>query len=311
MEGLSYSGVVIRTTGRHSLVRTAAGKQINCVVRGKFRLKGLKSTNPVAVGDEVDIVLPEDGVLGTIISIRERKNYILRKAASHSRNVHILCANVDQAILLYTLTKPHTTTGFANRFLVVAEAYHIPIQIVINKIDLINTKELKARLEDVKQMYEAIGYPVTMLSATDPSYREQITALLQKKVSFISGHSGSGKSTLINMVDPSLDLKTGEISLSSEKGKHTTTYAEMHPLSIGGYIIDSPGIKEMGIAGFEKAELAHYFPEMRERMDQCRFHNCIHLSEPDCAIKNAVEAGEIHPLRYNSYLSMLEDLSQS
>ena len=308
MEGKTYSGVVIRSTGRHSLVRTAEGKQVSCVVRGKFRLKGLRSTNPVAVGDNVTIVMSDDGELGTITRIQDRKNYILRKAASHSRNVHILCANVDQAILLYTLTKPHTTSGFANRFLVVAEAYHIPIQIVINKVDLLDTEELLIRKEDVKRMYEDIGYPVTEVSALDSQHQETIRNLLKDKVSFISGHSGAGKSTLINLVDPSLDLKTGEISLASEKGRHTTTYAEMHPLSIGGYIIDSPGIKEMGIAGLEKAELAHYFPEMQARMDQCRFHNCIHVSEPDCAVKTAVEAGEIHHLRYNSYLSMLEDL---
>lgn len=308
MEGKTYSGVVIRSTGRHSLVRTAEGKQVSCVVRGKFRLKGLRSTNPVAVGDNVTIVMSDDGELGTITRIEARKNYILRKAASHSRNVHILCANVDQAILLYTLTKPHTTSGFANRFLVVAEAYHIPIQIVINKVDLLDTEELLIRKEDVKQMYEAIGYPVTEVSALDVQHQETVRNLLQDKVSFISGHSGAGKSTLINLVDPALDLKTGEISMASEKGRHTTTYAEMHPLSIGGYIIDSPGIKEMGIAGLEKAELAHYFPEMQARMDQCRFHNCIHVSEPDCAVKAAVESGEIHHLRYNSYLSMLEDL---
>jgi ribosome biogenesis GTPase len=252
--------------------------------------------------------MSDDGELGTITRIEARKNYILRKAASHSRNVHILCANVDQAILLYTLTKPHTTSGFANRFLVVAEAYHIPIQIVINKVDLLDTEELLIRKEDVKQMYEAIGYPVTEVSALDVQHQETVRNLLQDKVSFISGHSGAGKSTLINLVDPALDLKTGEISMASEKGRHTTTYAEMHPLSIGGYIIDSPGIKEMGIAGLEKAELAHYFPEMQARMDQCRFHNCIHVSEPDCAVKAAVESGEIHHLRYNSYLSMLEDL---
>lgn len=299
---------MIRSTGRHSLVRTADGKQVSCVVRGKFRLKGLRSTNPVAVGDNVSIVMSDDGELGTITKIEARKNYILRKAASHSRNVHILCANVDQAILLYTLTKPHTTSGFANRFLVIAEAYHIPIQIVINKVDLLDTEELLIRKEDVKQMYEAIGYPVTEVSALDVQHQETVRNLLQDKVSFISGHSGAGKSTLINLVDPALDLKTGEISMASEKGRHTTTYAEMHPLSIGGYIIDSPGIKEMGIAGLEKAELAHYFPEMQARMDQCRFHNCIHVSEPDCAVKAAVESGEIHHLRYNSYLSMLDDL---
>jgi ribosome biogenesis GTPase len=179
---------------------------------------------------------------------------------------------------------------------------------VINKIDLLDSTDLKERLWDLKNMYETIGYPVTEVSALDDQYRDTVRDLLQDKVSFISGHSGAGKSTLINLVDSSLELKTAEISLSSEKGRHTTTYAEMHPLSIGGYIIDSPGIKEMGIAGLEKAELAHYFPEMRERMDQCRFHNCIHVSEPDCAIKAAVEADEIHHLRYNSYLSMLEDL---
>ncbi len=308
MEGKTLAGVVIRSTGHHSLVRTADGQQISCVVRGKFRLKGLRSTNPVAVGDGVEILLPGEGELGTIVDIHERKNYILRKAASHSRNVHILCANIDQAILLYTLHKPHTTTGFANRFLLVAEAYHIPIQIIINKVDLLDTPEWKEKLEDVCEMYQAIGYPVTLLSALDDSYTEDVKKLLQDKVSFISGHSGAGKSTLINLVDPDLQLKTGEISESSEKGRHTTTFAEMHPLRIGGYIIDSPGIKEMGIVAMEKAELSHYFPEMRERMEHCRFSNCIHVNEPNCAVKEAVEAGEIHTSRYNSYLSMLEDL---
>jgi ribosome biogenesis GTPase len=282
-----------------------------CVVRGKMRLADLKTTNPVAVGDKVRVQLPsEPEELGAIREVLPRKNYILRKAASHQHIVHILCANVDQAILLYTVSQPHTTSGFANRFLVVAEAYHIPVQILINKVDVLETEEEKFKLAEVTYMYESIGYPVMALSARDPRYQEQVQALLQDKVSFISGHSGAGKSTLINLVDPSLDLKTGDISTYYSKGRHTTTYAEMHALAFGGFIIDSPGIKEMGIAGFEKEELAHYFPEMRALMPDCRFSNCLHLNEPGCAVKQALETGEVHPSRYNSYLSMIEEMEE-
>lgn len=304
------TGTVIRTTGTLSWVASADGVQYECVVRGKFRIAGLKTTNPVAVGDHVQFFLPaEEGEVGVITRILPRKNYILRRAAIHAHRAHILCANVDQALLLYTVSHPHTTSGFANRFLVIAESYHIPIHILINKVDLLTTPEEVAKKEEVKEMYEQIGYPVTEISALDEAYRPTVSELLKDKVSFLGGHSGAGKSTLVNLIDPSLDIKTAEISDYTAKGRHTTTFSQMHPLAEGGFIIDSPGIKEMGITNLEKEELAHYFPEMQRLMDQCHFNNCMHLSEPGCAVKEGLETGEVHPTRFNSYISMLTDIA--
>ena len=305
-------GLVIRSTGARSLVRLIeSGDIVECAIRGKFRIKGIKATNPVAVGDKVDVSLPDEDAseeLGYIHHIHPRENYILRRAIGEPHKVHILAANMDQAVLVYTIAHPHTTVGFANRFLVIAEAFHIPVVIVFNKVDLLDSPELQARLEETSQMYEAIGYPVLKVNALDGQYREVLTGLLQDKVSFISGHSGAGKSTLINLVDPALDIRTGDISDSTRKGQHTTTYAQMHPLAPGGYIIDSPGIKEMGVTVFDdKYELSHYFPEMRERLNDCKFNNCLHVHEPGCAVRAALENGELHPSRYNSYLSMLEE----
>jgi ribosome biogenesis GTPase len=303
------AGTVIRSVGSSSRVQTLAGEQVDCVVRGKFRIQDVNSTNPVAVGDQVRFVPPEEGsTVGVIVEVCPRKNYILRKAIAHARKVHILAANVDQAILIFTVAYPATSTGFANRFLVSTEAYHIPTRIVINKVDLLKTPEEQQRLTEIQRLYEQIGYEVLTLSALDPAYGDTVANLLRDQISFVGGHSGAGKSTLINLIDPTLSLKTKEVSTSNHKGRHTTTYAEMHPLATGGYIIDSPGIKELGLTGFGREDLSHYFPEMRGRMADCRFANCSHTREPGCAIKAAVEAEEIHPSRYDSYLRMLEEV---
>lgn len=304
-------GIVIRSTGSSVRVRTQDGELVDCVVRGKFRIQGLKTTNPVAVGDRVHITPPQqESELGVVVDIAPRKNYILRKAIGMPHKVHILCANVDQAILMFTLEQPETSLGFANRFLVTAEAYHIPAVVVFNKVDLLTQPEQQARLQEVVNLYEGIGYHTLCVNSHDEAYRETVMELLTDKLSFIGGHSGAGKSTLINLVDPELDIKTAQVSGYSQKGRHTTTYAEMHPLAGGGYIIDSPGIKELGLVSFERQDLSHYFPEMRARLMECKFNDCTHTKEPKCAIKEALEAGEIHESRYQSYLRMLEEVSE-
>ena len=277
--------------------------------QGKFRIKGLNTTNPVAVGDQVKVRI-DDEETGVITEILPRKNYLLRKAIGQSNKVHILAANVDQAILLFTIDYPPTTTGFANRFLVTAEAYHIPACIVINKIDLIQTDEQKQKLEEITDIYRKIGYPVLHVNAKDAKYKRPLSKLLKDKISFIGGHSGAGKSTLVNLIDPELDIKTAQVSDYSHKGKHTTTFAEMHPLSFGGYLIDSPGIKEMGMVAFERTDLSHYFPEMLTRLPDCKFNDCTHTREPACAIKEALERNQIHPTRYESYIRMLEEIEE-
>lgn len=306
-------GIVTRSTGSRCTVTAIDGEVYECVVRGKFRIAGLTSTNPVAVGDKVRFQVPTDREQepGLIREILPRENYMLRRAIMNTHKVHVLAANIDQAVLLLTLREPTTSMGFADRFLVVAEAYHIPAYIVINKIDLLDTPEEKEVLEAIHEMYASVGYPVLELSALDPTYKAQVEALLKDKVSFIGGHSGSGKSTLINLIDPDLHLKTATISTYSGKGRHTTTYSEMFSLAGGGFIIDSPGIKELGLSGFEKTELSHYFPEMRERLADCKFNDCTHLHEPGCAVLAALKAGEIAESRFMSYLSMFADIEDA
>ncbi|MEL6132215.1 MAG: ribosome small subunit-dependent GTPase A, partial [Bacteroidota bacterium] len=284
----SQKGTVIRSVGSSSRVQTTEGAQYDCIVRGKFRMKGLKTTNPVAVGDEVLFTAPrEEGEVGVITELLPRKNYILRKAIGHNHKVHIMAANVDQALLLFTVDYPRTSTGFANRFILINEAYHIPTRIIINKVDLLQTDEEKEKLAEITAIYQNIGYEVSQVNALDDQYQAQAAELLTGKISFIGGHSGAGKSTFVNLVDPALNLKTGDISGYHNKGRHTTTYAEMHPLANGGFIIDSPGIKEFGLVNFEVHELRHYFPEMRSRMADCKFSDCQHLNEPGCAVKAA------------------------
>ncbi len=301
-------GVVVRSTGSWYRVETEDGDIHECKLRGKFRIKGIKTTNPVAVGDRVKITIEED--VGFIREILPRQNYVLRKSVNLSHRAHILCANIDQAILLFTLDQPVTTLGYIDRLLVTCEAYHIPAVLLFNKVDVLD-EEGHARLDDFRQRYEKIGYSTLSISAEDSAYQEVVQDLLRDKTSFVVGRSGAGKSTTINLAEPTLNLKTGHISDFSGRGRHTTTYAERFPLSFGGYIIDSPGFKEMVIIDFERADLSHYFPEMRAHLDDCKFSNCIHVSEPGCAVKAAVESGEIAESRYHTYLGMLEEVDQA
>lgn len=296
--------IVIKSTGSWYTVRTPENDIYECKIRGKFRTKGIKTTSPLAVGDQVEFILDEKTNQGVINKRHERKNYIIRKSINLSKQAHVLAANVDQAILLVTLAYPKTYPEFIDRFLVSAEAYHIPTIIVFNKIDLYSEEQLR-ELERLTVLYEKIGYQCLKISAKKNIGVNQIKDLLANRISVIAGHSGIGKSTLANIIEPGLKLKTTEISEYHESGKHTTTFPEMHVLSNGGYLIDTPGVKGFGIIDIENAELMHYFPEMFILSSQCQYNNCIHTHEPKCAVKEAVENGEISESRYRSYLSIL------
>ncbi|MEM9720663.1 MAG: ribosome small subunit-dependent GTPase A [Bacteroidota bacterium] len=302
-------GRVIQSTGRRCRVQTPDKAIYECAIRGKFRIQGLKSTNPVAVGDQVRIQTPTtSGELCLVIEVLPRKNYISRKAIAQQHKEHILCANIDQALLIFTIDQPVTSYGFADRFLLLTTTFDIPTKILVNKVDLLTTEASKDKLKEVQATYTQVGFEVVALSANDPAYRELALSLLKDQISFVGGHSGVGKSSLINLVEGTLALKTKEISDYSNKGKHTTTFAEMYPLEVGGFIIDSPGIKELGIANFSKEEASHNFPEFFERLEDCKFHNCLHLNEPGCAVKAALAEESIPKSRYQSYLSILEDI---
>lgn len=297
-------GKVIKSTGSWYTVLTDEGEKIDCRIKGIFRTKEIKSTNPIAVGDFVEIE-PEPALqTGLIVKLHDRKNYIIRKSSNLSKQTQIIAANIDQAILVITLTSPRTSFGFIDRFLVTAEAYHIPAILVFNKIDLYEPDELDY-LEEIQKMYKKIGYESLQVSALNNRNIHLISEKINHKTTLIFGHSGVGKSTLINLLIPSLDLKTSKISDYSNKGTHTTTFAEMHELPEGGYIIDTPGIKEFGIVELNAEEISHYFPEMKERLHLCKFHNCKHINEPNCGIKKAVDDGEIALTRYDSYISIL------
>jgi ribosome biogenesis GTPase / thiamine phosphate phosphatase len=296
-------GLVTKSTGSWYTVRTGDGKDVECRIKGKFRIKGLVTTNPVAVGDVVDIEPePEQGT-GVITNLHQRKNYIIRKSINLSRQAQIIAANLDQALLVVTLASPRTSLGFIDRFLVTAEAYDIPAGLIFNKLDLFSEEGLEI-LAEYAGIYEAIGYPCYEVSALKGTNVDEIKALLKDKVTLFSGHSGVGKSTMINSLLPELELRTGDISDWSDKGTHTTTFAEMFELPEGGFIIDTPGIRELGVIDIEKQELSHFFPEMRERMHDCKFSNCRHINEPGCAVLKALEEGEIELSRYESYLSI-------
>ncbi len=298
-------GIVIKSTGSWYAVRLTNGEVVNARIKGKFRMKGIKSTNPIAVGDNVVLKKEEDGT-AVISAIEKRKNYIVRKSVNLSKRSHILAANVDQAILIVTLSQPKTYTEFIDRFLVSAEAYHIPTIIIFNKIDIYSDKE-KEELSFLKYSYENIGYKCLEVSATENINIDSVTAIMKNKVSVVSGHSGVGKTTLLNTIEPALDLKTSEISEMHLQGKHTTTFAEMFELHFGGYLIDTPGIKAFGLIDFKKEELSHYFLEMRDLLNDCHFNNCVHVNEPKCAVKDALENDEIFAFRYNNYLSIYKD----
>ena len=297
-------GVVVKSTGSWYSVLTNDGVQLDCRIRGKFRIQGLKSTNPVAVGDRV--LLDVNGEDYLISKILERKNYIIRKSVNLSKQVHIIAANIDQAFLIVTLASPTTSVGFIDRFLVTAEAYQIPTVLVFNKVDLYDEFDREYH-DEIVQMYTNSGYECLETSALDQMNIDLLTTKMTAKVTLLSGHSGVGKSTLVNVIDPDLDLVTQQVSEAHNKGMHTTTFAEMYPLHFGGFIIDTPGIKGFGLVDVSEFELADYFPEILRLKGQCKFHNCKHVNEPKCAVKDAVAVDEIHPVRYNSYLSILED----
>lgn len=298
-------GVVIKSTGSWYTVLSENGVLLDCRIKGLFRIKGIKTTNPIAVGDNVEFEMENDGK-AVINKIEERKNYIIRRSINLSKQSHILAANIDSAFLIVTLAFPRTSAGFIDRFLLTAEAYHIPTSIIFNKIDLFEDDEILMKdLNAFIQIYERIGYKCYKVSATKKENISVLQELTKDKTTLIAGHSGVGKSTLVNAMDKNLDLRVGEISDAHSKGKHTTTFAEMHRLNYGGFIIDTPGIKELGLVDMEKEEISDYFPEMRALRNKCKFNNCLHLNEPKCAIIEAVEKGEIAASRYNSYLGIM------
>lgn len=296
------TGIVTKSTGSHYLVRIDKGKVVDCVLKGKLRLDGRKTTNPVAVGDKVDV--ENDGEDNIISKIYPRRNYIIRKSINLSKQAQILASNLDQAILVATLVSPRTSLGFIDRLLITAEAYSIPAKIVFNKADILDEESLMIQ-QQIIDIYTKVGYECIVVSSLNGQNLEKVKELLKDKTTLIAGHSGVGKSTLINAIEPTLTIKTGAISSAHAKGTHTTTFAELHELSFGGFIIDSPGIKELGLVEMKKEEVGHYFPEIRNLMNDCKFNNCLHVNEPKCAVKDAVEKGEISEERFRSYLGIL------
>ncbi len=301
-------GLVLKSTGSWYDVKLETGERVSARIRGKFRLDGLKVTNPVAAGDHVELEKDKDDNF-VIHQILPRKNYIIRRSVNLSKQYHILATNLDQAILIVCASHPKTFSEFIDRFLLTATAYHIPAILIFNKIDLYGDEEL-AQLKTWEEIYTAAGYECRRVSAQSGEGVQDVKMLLQNKITMLSGHSGVGKSTLVNAVDSNLNLKTSEISDMHEQGKHTTTFAEMHELSFGGYVIDTPGIKGLGLADMTKSELCKYFPEFLPFSAQCKFHNCVHINEPGCSVKEAVANGKIREERYKSYLNMYNDDEQ-
>ena len=325
-------GLVIRTTGNWYRVLPDVGEAVECRLRGNYRLRGNKQTNPVAVGDRVLFELQDDGT-GVIHDVRDRRNYIVRRATKLSKQTHVIAANIDLLCVVATLGLPRTSTGFIDRLLVTAEAYHIPACIVFNKSDLMDDPELRAMQDEVSAIYRSAGYPVLEVSALRGDGLDELKQAIAGKTVLFSGHSGVGKSALLNALCPGLALKVGAISDWSLKGRHTTTFAEIFPISVGSeecvvgsietqvlptthyplpttYLIDTPGIKEFGMVDFNEQELSHFFPEMRAVLHGCHFANCTHRHEPGCAVKEAVEQGRISDERYRNYLSIIEDTTK-
>jgi len=300
-------GIVYKSTGSWYVVKTASGDVYECRIKGKFRIKGIKSTNPIAVGDQVefDVEKKGDETVGIIHSIEERKNYIIRKSVNLSKQTQIIASNIDLALLLVTIDNPPTFTAFIDRFLVTAEAYDIPVVLVFNKADSY-TDQSREEAQFLQMLYKSIGYQCVEISAIKKRGLDQIIDLMKDQTTLVSGHSGTGKSTLINAISPGLKLKTTEISELYSQGQHTTTFAEMYDLSFGGQIIDTPGIKGFGVVDMEPETIGDYFPEFFKLKSACKFNNCLHIDEPHCAVKEALDENRIAWSRYRSYIQMME-----
>ncbi|MBN2863166.1 MAG: ribosome small subunit-dependent GTPase A [Bacteroidales bacterium] len=299
-------GLVIKSTGSRYKVLSGSSEIIECTLKGKLRVDDLRTTNPVAVGDNVLFEYGHIKTSGIITKILDRKNYILRKASNLSKEAQIIAANIDQVFLMFTIILPETPVEFIDRFLITAEAYRIPANLIINKTDLYSSSE-KEKMEYLISLYSKIGYECFRLSLKNNEGIEDLKNKMKGSINLISGNSGVGKTSLINAFDPSLDLKTEELSEYHKQGKHITTFPEMHHLPFGGYVIDSPGIRGFGVVDMDRNEIYHFFPEIFRFSKDCRFYNCLHLDEPDCAVRAAVENKQIDPLRYRSYLSILGD----
>jgi ribosome biogenesis GTPase len=299
------NGLVIKNTGSWYLVRTSDNKDIECKVKGNFRLRGIRSTNPVSVGDRVQITLNAEGT-GLITEIEDRKNYIIRRSSNLSKQSHIIAANIDLCFLIITVNHPVTSTVFIDRFLASAEAYRVPVNLIFNKIDIYTEEEIEY-MDALIGLYEYIGYPAIKVSALDKIGLDTLKEKMNGQVTLFSGHSGVGKSTLINSLIPGIELRTGAISDYHGKGMHTTTFSEMIEIPDGGFIIDTPGIKGFGTVDMEKAEIYHYFPDIFKFSADCRFHNCLHINEPGCAVREAVDKHLISESRYKSYLNMMDE----
>jgi ribosome biogenesis GTPase len=299
--------VIYKSTGSWYVAKTDDGKLYNARIKGIFKIDGITSSNPIAVGDEVEI--EDESEINTVIitEILQRRNYVARSSPHRKSQHHIVASNLDQSILFATIKEPRTSQGFIDRFLVSCEAYHIPAFIVFNKADIYKKKEVD-KFEEMKAMYEKIGYKVFLTSVKDKKGVDEVKEMLNGKTTLLSGHSGVGKSSLLNAIYPELKLRTQDVSGWSGKGMHTTTFAEMYDLPFNGRIIDTPGVKEFGIVDISRQELSHYFPEMRDRLNDCQFNNCLHINEPGCAIKDAVNKEEISPERYVSYYNILESI---
>lgn len=302
-------GLVIKNTGSCYMVKTDGGDCVSCKIKGNFRLRGIRTTNPVAVGDNVEISETAPDGTAYITAIDARRNYIIRRASNLSKESHIIAANIDIAFLIVTIKEPETSTTFIDRFLATAEAYGIKAVIIINKTDLLDEEE-REYADALRYLYTSIGYDVITMSATSNNAAEGISRILELasgRIALFSGNSGVGKSTIINLLIPGIDLKVGSISATHHTGMHTTTFSEMFPLPGGGYLIDTPGIKGFGTIDFDKSQVAHYFPEIFRVSADCRYHNCTHTHEPGCAVREAVENSLISQSRYTSYLSILDD----
>ncbi len=302
---------IYKSTGSWYVTRAEDGRIYNARIKGIFKIDGITSTNPIAVGDEVEMDIEEVQEASAVIhTIYDRRNYVARVSPHNKRQHHIIASNLDQSILFATLKDPKTSQGFMDRFLVSCESYHIPAMIVFNKSDIYRKKEME-RFAELKNIYEAIGYTVILASMQKGEGVDEIKSLLKDKTSLISGHSGVGKSSFINAIFPAFDLRTQEVSDWSGKGMHTTTFAEMFDLPDGGQLIDTPGLREFGLVDITKQELSQYFPEMRVLINDCQFNNCMHINEPGCAIKKAVSAGGISPHRFASYLTILDTMEDN